>query len=81
MLYLAGINPGSEDPRVKEGKLALNLFEDKGCPLDKQRFTWKELVQPPISKLDDDAFTRVRSILMNAIEMEAIRFSHGCVPE
>lgn len=58
--------------------MALNLFEDKGCPLEKQRFTWKELVQPPISKLDDDAFTRVRVILMNGIEMEAIRFSHGC---
>ncbi|WP_430230451.1 hypothetical protein [Nitrosomonas communis] len=58
--------------------MALNLFEDKGCPLDRQRFTWKELVQPPISKLDDDAFTRVRVILMNGMEMEAIRFSHGC---
>ena len=38
--------------------MALNLFEDKGCSLDRQRFTWKELVQPPLSKLDDDAFTR-----------------------
>jgi rubrerythrin len=58
--------------------MALNLFEEKGCPLDKQRFTWKELVQPPISKLDNDAFTRVRIILMNGIEMEALRFSHSC---
>jgi hypothetical protein len=58
--------------------MALNLFEEKGCPLDRQRFTWKELVQPPISKLDNDAFTRVRIILMNSIEMEALRFSHSC---
>lgn len=58
--------------------MALNLFEEKGCPLDKQRFTWKELVQPTISKLDTDAFTRVRIILMNGIEMEALRFSHSC---
>ncbi|SCY05431.1 hypothetical protein SAMN05216420_102138 [Nitrosospira sp. Nl5] len=58
--------------------MALNLFEEKGCPLDRQRFTWKELVQTPISKLDDDAFTRVRIILMNGIEMEALRFSHSC---
>src|SRR5688500_3925447 len=58
--------------------MALNLFEDKGCALDRQRFTWKELVQPPISKLDDDAFTRMRVILMNGIEMEALRFSHSC---
>jgi hypothetical protein len=57
--------------------MALNLFEEKGCPLDRQRFTWKELVQPPISKLDNDAFTRVRIILMNGIEMEALRFSHS----
>ncbi len=59
--------------------MALNLLdENKGCPIDRQRFTWKELVQPPISKLDDDAFTRVRIILMNGIEMEALRFSHSC---
>src|SRR5690606_10778174 len=30
----------------------------------------------PHSKLDDDAFTRVRIILMNGIESEAVRFSH-----
>ncbi|MBA4141972.1 MAG: hypothetical protein H0X43_02980 [Nitrosospira sp.] len=58
--------------------MALNLQEDRGCPIDRQRFTWKELVQTPISKLDDDAFTRVRIILMNGIEMEALRFSHSC---
>jgi hypothetical protein len=64
---------------VQEEIMALNLLdENKGCPIDRQRFTWKELAQPPISKLDDDAFTRVRIILMNGIEMEALRFSHGC---
>src|SRR5690606_8647657 len=54
------------------------LYDSKGCPLDRQRFTWREMVQAPISKLDDDAFTRVRIILMNGIEMEALRFSHSC---
>jgi hypothetical protein len=58
--------------------MALNLLQTKGVPLAKQRFTWKELVQPPYSKLDDDAFTRVRVILMNGIESEALRFSHAC---
>lgn len=58
--------------------MSLNLFKDKGTPLDKQRFTWKDLVQKPISKLNDDAFTRIRVILMNGIEMEANRFSHSC---
>lgn len=58
--------------------MTLNFLQDKGVPLEKQRFTWQELVQPPLSKLDDDAFTRVRVILMNGIESEALRFSHAC---
>jgi hypothetical protein len=57
--------------------MAIDLLKDAGTPLDQQRFTWKELVQPPYSKLDDDAFTRVRVILMNGIEIEALRFSHA----
>lgn len=58
--------------------MALSLFDEKGIPLEKQRITWKEMVQKPISKLDDDAFTRVRVILMNGQETEAMRFSHAC---
>jgi len=58
--------------------MTIDLLKDRGTPLDQQRFTWKELVQPPYSKLDDDAFTRVRVILMNGIESEALRFSHAC---
>ena len=57
--------------------MALDLMKERGVDLDKQRFTWRELVSPPISKLDDDAFTRVRVILMNGIETEALRFSHS----
>jgi hypothetical protein len=49
--------------------MALNLLKDKGVPLARQRFTWKDLVQRPFSKLDDDAFTRVRVILMNGNEL------------
>ncbi len=55
--------------------MTLALFDDRGTSLDRQRFTWRELAGKPISKLDDDAFTRVRVILMNGIEMEALRFS------
>lgn len=57
--------------------MALDLSDIKGCPLDRQRFTWRELVQKPISKLDDDAFTRVRIILLNGLELEALRFQHS----
>jgi len=53
--------------------MALNLFDSKGCDISRQRFNWKDLVQKPISKLDDDAFTRVRVILMNGIELDSLR--------
>jgi rubrerythrin len=58
--------------------MPLDLLRTKGTPLDRQVFTWRDLVQPTYSKLDDDAFTRVRVILMNGIESEAVRFSHAC---
>lgn len=57
--------------------MALNIFENKGTALADQTFNWKDLVQNPISKLDDDAFTRVRIILMNGIEQQANRFQHS----
>ena len=57
--------------------MSFSLNDIKGCPLDRQRFTWRELVQDPISKLDADAFTRVRIILMNGLELEALRFQHS----
>lgn len=53
-----------------------SLFDNKGCPLDKQKFTWREMAGKPISKLDDDAFTRVRIILMNGIETDALRLKN-----
>jgi hypothetical protein len=56
--------------------MAFSLFDSKGTPLANQRFTWRDMVQKPISKLDDDAFTRVRVILINGLEMEALRFGH-----
>ena len=55
-----------------------SLFENRGVPLERQTFTWRDMVQKPISKLDEDAYTRVRIILMNGIEMEALAFSHAC---
>jgi hypothetical protein len=58
--------------------MGLDIFKEKGVSLEKQQFTWRDLVQAPTSKLDDDAFTRVRIILMNGLESEALRFSHAC---
>jgi hypothetical protein len=56
--------------------MSLDLKSERGAALDKQTYDWKELAGLPYSKLDVDAFTRVRVILMNGIESEAIRFSH-----
>ncbi|WNW13431.1 hypothetical protein RRX38_20480 [Pseudomonas sp. DTU_2021_1001937_2_SI_NGA_ILE_001] len=53
-----------------------NLLDNKGVPLEKQSFTWRELAGKPISKLDDDAFTRVRVILMNGVEADTLRLKH-----
>lgn len=58
--------------------MAIRLFDSKGTPLEQQKFTWRELTPKPLSKLDDDAFTRVRVILMNGIEQQANRFQHMC---
>jgi hypothetical protein len=58
--------------------MTLDLLKERGVPLERQLFTWRDMVQMPMSKLDDDAFTRVRIILMNGIESEAVRFSHAC---
>jgi hypothetical protein len=53
--------------------MTINLFDDKGLPLSSQRMSWGDMVGKPISKLDDDAFTRVRIILMNGVELDSLR--------
>ncbi len=58
--------------------MTIDLRKDTGVPLSRQTFNWRELVQTPYSKLDDDAFTRVRVVLMNGIEAEAVNFGHSC---
>lgn len=58
--------------------MGLDILKSKGIPIDKQVFTWRDLVRTPVSKLDDDAFTKVRIVLMNGLESEAVRFGHAC---
>lgn len=57
--------------------MALDILKERGTPLEKQQFDWRDIVRIPYSKLDDDAFTRVRVILMNGIESNALRFGHA----
>ena len=58
--------------------MAFDLLKERGTPLERQKFTWKDFIRHQYSKLDVDAFTRVRVILMNGIEEEALRFQHAC---
>jgi rubrerythrin len=53
------------------------VLKDRGVPIERQRFNWRELAPPTISKIDCDAWTRVRIILMNGLESEALRFGHA----
>jgi hypothetical protein len=55
----------------------MDILANKGTPIGRQLFSWRELAGAPISKLDSDAFTRVRVILMNGIESEQNRFLHA----
>nr|AYM54579.1 hypothetical protein [Nannocystis exedens] len=56
--------------------MSLDIFKERGTPLERQTFTWKDIAGEPYSKLDDDAFTRVRQILMHGVEQESCRFKH-----
>ena len=58
--------------------MSLDLMKEKGVGLEEQKFNWRDIAGVPTSKLDSDAFTRVRIILMNGIESEALRFQHAC---
>ena len=57
--------------------MAMNPFEERGIPLERQIRTWSQVALPPYRKQDVDAFTRCRIMLMNGIENEASVFSHA----
>jgi rubrerythrin len=77
-ICIAELPPLLKHSSGKAEPMSLNILENTGTPIAQQRFTWRDMVQAPISKLDDDTYTRVRIILMNGLEMEALRFSHAC---
>lgn len=53
----------------------IDLLKDKGVPLERQQFARREL---SLSAHELDIFSRVRGILMNAIEAEQDRFLRAC---
>jgi rubrerythrin len=66
-----------ETCKLREDPMALDLVRERGVPLEQQTFDWRDVARLPTSKLNDDAFTRVRIILMNGIEAEAVAFLHS----
>lgn len=57
--------------------MALDLYASQGTPVELQAMHWRDMALTPISKLDDDAFTRVRVVLMAALEQGAVDFGHA----
>jgi Mn-containing catalase len=55
----------------------LDPWREKGIPLDRQYRSWKQIVKEPYRKLEVDAYSRTRVILMNGIEAECVLFSHN----
>lgn len=53
----------------------IDLLNDKGTPLERQVFARREVT---ISAHELDVFSRVRGILMNAVEAEQDRFLRAC---
>jgi len=51
-------------------------WHEKGMALEKQYRPWRELTQQPYDKRLIDAYSRVRIILMNGLEAEAVLHGH-----
>ncbi len=58
--------------------MVLDWTRERGVPLQAQQFDWYDLVRHPQSKLDTDAFARMRTMLLGAIEGESTRFLDAC---
>ncbi len=56
--------------------MSMNPFDEKPRPLEDGFQDWKALAAKPYDKRECDPYTRVRTILMNGTEFEAVWFSH-----
>ena len=54
-----------------------NPFNEKPVKTNDRFYNWKELSVKPYDKFDVDPYTRVRVILANGAEYEAVKFSHA----
>ena len=56
--------------------MKFNPFLEKPKKLEACMMSWKELAQKPYDKMECSPYTRVRCILMNGTEYEAVWFGH-----
>lgn len=56
--------------------MSFNPFNEKPIKTCDEFYNWKELAAKPYNKFDVDPYTRVRVILANGAEYEAVWFSH-----
>lgn len=56
--------------------MSFNPFNEKPIKTLDEYYSWKELAPRPYNKFDVDPYTKVRIILANGAEYEAVGFSH-----
>lgn len=54
----------------------MNPFEQKSVPVKDTIMDWSTMYPTPYNKMTVDPYTKVRIILMNGIEVEAVMFKH-----
>lgn len=54
----------------------MNPFEQKAVPVKDTIMDWSEMYPNPYNKMTVDPYTKLRIILMNGIEVEAVMFKH-----
>lgn len=54
----------------------MNPFNEKACKIEKYIGDWRKLYPTSYDKNEVDAYTKVRTILMNGAEFEQCQFSH-----
>ena len=53
--------------------MSFNVLKEKGTALDKQLRSCHDIALIPFNKTEVDCYTRTRQILMNGIDIEAVR--------
>ena len=57
--------------------MKMDLLKEKGISLEKQIRSWHDIANRKYNKMQLDAHSRTRQILMNGIEIEAWNFKHN----